>query len=828
MKKGETHEAQKCCRKILDVYPKNIRARNFLASLQQKQIPKDSITQLVNLYGQGKYLEVVELSEKHIDLYPEDSVIWNIKGAANEALQKLDEALKAFEIATTLNPRNHEYHSNIGIIFQKQGEFDKSINAYKKALLLKSNHYPAFNNMGVIFEKKGELTEAIDAYKKALKLNPNYVEAHYNIGNVLKTQGKFEKAINKFCKVLRLCPDYVEAYKNLGDIFQEQDRIKEAMEAYDKALNIKPNYPEIYNEIGNLFKKQGNIASATKMFKGAISLKPEYIDPYNNLGNVLMEQSYTNEALGMFKRALVIDPNNCNALNCMGVILHKQGDLEEAINFYNRAISSNTYFIDAINNLGNAFIDQGKIDEAIETYNRALLIKPDFEVARSHKIYQQANICDWASIEEDCLLISKIGTKKDAIPPFTLLSLEDSPYNHRERSKLFGKAKFSNEFKKSIEPLVKKSKDLRIGYFSADFHNHATMYLMSKVFNLHDRNILKIYAFSYGPDKNDEMRKKLVSSVDVFNDVSKIGDEDVALLARQNNIDIAIDLKGYTQNSRSSIFMHRIAPIQINYLGYPGTLGTNYIDYIIADPTIIPQEYRDCYTEEIIYMPHCYQPNDNKRLISKKAMTKLDMGLPEDSFVFCSFNNNYKITKVEFNIWMRLLKEIEGSVLWLFKSNKWAEANLKKEAFNNGVDASRLIFAEKLPHDEHLARHKFADLFIDTFNYNAHTTASDALWAGLPVVTKIGKGFPARVAGSLLKAVGLPELITENEKEYEALILDLASNSDKLLKIKEKLRVNRLSQPLFDTELYTKNLEKAYLQVYKNYIDGKSPQTIYV
>jgi len=324
------------------------------------------------------------------------------------------------------------------------------------------------------------------------------------------------------------------------------------------------------------------------------------------------------------------------------------------------------------------------------------------------------------------------------------------------------------------------------------------------------------------------MRQNLINSVDVFDDVSQMSDRDIALLARQDEIDIAVDLKGYTHKSRTGIFAFRAAPIQINYLGYPGTMGANFIDYLVADSTIIPKEYRNYYSEKIIYMPHSYQPNDNNRLISKKEITKSDMGLPEDSFVFCCFNNSYKITSVEFDIWMNLLKKVEGSVLWLLKTNKWAQTNLRKEAEKRGVNQDRIIFAERLPQAEHLARQKLADLFIDTFNVNAHTTASDALWGGLPVVTKAGKGFAARVTASLLNAIELPELVTENEKAYEDLILELALNREKLSKIKGKLVMNRISKPLFDSEMYTKNLENGYQQVYQNFINGNKPKTINV
>jgi protein O-GlcNAc transferase len=319
-----------------------------------------------------------------------------------------------------------------------------------------------------------------------------------------------------------------------------------------------------------------------------------------------------------------------------------------------------------------------------------------------------------------------------------------------------------------------------------------------------------------------------MSNVDVFHDVRPMSDIQVVELARSEKLDIAVDLKGYTGNQRVRLFSYGLAPIQITYLGYPGTLGADFIDYIIADPVVIPNENRRFYSENIIYLPNTYQPNDNQRVIADKEFTREEMGLPDNGFVFCCFNNNFKISPNEFDIWMRLLGQLEDSVLWLFKSNKWAEENLRREAEARGISGDRLIFAEKLSLSEHLARHRLADLFLDTFNYNAHTTASDALWAGLPIITKLGQGFAARVAGSLLSAVGLEELITENEAEYEALALRLATTPSDLAQIKSKLAANRLTEPLFDSETYTRHLERGYQLAYEKYFNGQSPDTIFV
>jgi predicted O-linked N-acetylglucosamine transferase (SPINDLY family) len=349
---------------------------------------------------------------------------------------------------------------------------------------------------------------------------------------------------------------------------------------------------------------------------------------------------------------------------------------------------------------------------------------------------------------------------------------------------------------------------------------------MAELFELHDRSQFEIVGFSFGPTANDEIRQRLEKSFDQFIEVGSKSDVEVAKLSRDFNIDIAVDLKGFTKDGRTGIFAHRAAPIQVNYLGYPGTLGTDYIDYIIADKTLIPPQSQQFYSEKVVYLPNSYQVNDRKRIISERQFTRQELGLPENSFVFCCFNNNYKILPATFDGWMRILKSVDGSVLWLFKDNPWAVENLKKEAQKRGIDGQRLVFAEHMPLSEHLARHRQADLFLDTLPYNAHTTTSDALWAGLPVLTQMGGSFASRVAASLLNAIGLPELITSAQEEYEALAIELAMNPKKLSDIKYKLEINRFTAPLFDTPLFTKNIEAAYIKMMERYYADLEPDHI--
>jgi len=741
------------------------------------------LQQAVDAHKAGQLQEAHRLYAVILKAQPKNPDANHNTGLLVVGFGKIELALPFFKAALEANPRNAQFWYSHIIALIKLERFTDA-----KVLLDQSK------SKGIKGFDFDQLEQRLNEAIKALSIKLDYADANYNMGNALVEEHKLEEAIEAYNKAISIKPDYVDAYYNMGNILQDQGKLEEAIEAYNKAISIKPDDADAYNNMGNALKEQGKLEEAIEAYNKAISIKPDYVDAHYN----------------------------------MGIALKNQGKLEEAIEAYNKVLAIKPDYAWAHNTMGNALKDQGKLEEAIEAYNKALAIKPDYETARTQKLHQQASICDWDSIAEDIHLIPELGMSEKDVPPFTFLSLEDSPERHLTRSKINAKVRFSQ---KTLPPKLRPShmpKRLRVGYFSADFREHPASYLIFKVIECHDRSLFDVYGYSIGQPKLDKMREKISGAFDVFKDIHSLSDIEALKTIHNDKIDIAIDLTGYTNQGRTRLFSYSPAPVQINYLGYPGTLGTDFIDYIVADQNLIPKSFQQFYTEKPIYLPHTYWPTNNTRIISQKIQTKEDMGLPNDGFVFCCFNNSYKISPTEFDIWMRLMAKVDGSVLWLLKSNKLVKENLMKEAEARGISGDRVIFAEKVENSEHLARHRLADLFLDTFNYNAHTTASDALWAGLPLVTKLGKGFAARVAGSLLNAVGLPELVTETEKDYEALILELATNPIKLAKIKEKLTNNRLTQPLFNTELYTRHLENGYQQAYQNYFDGNLPQAIIV
>jgi protein O-GlcNAc transferase len=750
------------------------------------------------------------------------------KGIKGVDFDQLEQQLNGAKKALSIKPNNADAFHRMAIALQKQGKMDEAIEAYNKALSIKPDYAEVYNNMGIALQKQGKQEETIEAYNKALSIKPDYADAYYNMGIALQKQGKIEEAIEAYNKALSIKPDYAEAYDNMGIGLQKQGKIEEAIEAYNKALSIKPDYAEAYYNMGVALQEQGKMDEAIEAYNKALYIKPDYAEAYTNMGIALQEKGKIEEAIEAYNKALSIKPDYADAYYNMGIALQEKGKIEEAIEAYNKALSIKPDYAEAYNNMGIALKSQGKLEEAIEAYSKALAIKPSYEAARTANLFQQAHICNWDNIAKDVKLIPELGISEKHVSPFSLLPLEDAPDRHLIRSKIYAKAKYPQ---KPLPPKVRPSirpKRIRIGYFSTDFREHPVAYLIAKFLEQHNRDQFEVFGYSLHGSSSCEMRQRLKKSFDCFNDVQDMSDRDIALQARQDEIDIAVDLNGYTQNSRTRIFAYCAAPIQINYLGYPGTLGADFMDYIVTDKFLIPGENQKYFNEKPLYLPNTYMPTDDCRKISQKPMNRSDMELPDDAFVFCCFNNNYKISPNEFDIWMRLLTKVENSVLWLRESNQLSSINMKNEAQKRKVDPSRLVFADKLPMDEHLARQRLADLFLDTFAFNAHTTATEALWAGLPVVTKVGLGFAARVAGSLLNAVGLPDLVTETEKDYEALILELATNPTKLAKIKKKLATNRLTQPLFNSEMYTKHLENGYQQAYQNYFDGNLPQTIIV
>ena len=579
-----------------------------------------------------------------------------------------------------------------------------------------------------------------------------------------------------------------------------------------------------------LDKLEKNLCEEAEHFLSlSLELLPERLSTLTNLSVALLKLDKLEQVEEILNKAINLYPTDSSLYLNQGQLFEKKNNLKLALACYCKAIEYNAKSSDAHYNRAAILQNLKRLDEALASYKRALELEPDYEFLFGTLLHTKMHLCDWqdfyANVEE---LTIRIKEGKRYSPSFPVLALVDSLEIQRKVSEVWINDGHESNSSLGTIPKYQRKNKIRVGYYSADFHNHATAYLMAELFERHDKSKFEIIAFSFGPDLKDEMRQRLTLAFDQFIDVRNKCDKDIALMSREIGVDIAIDLKGYTQDQKVGIFSYRAAPIQVNYLGYPGTMAAEYFDYIIADSTLIPVESQKYYCEKVVYLPNSYQVNDRQRVISEKIFTRQNLELPKDGFVFCCFNNNFKITPHTFDGWMRILKAVEGSVLWLLEDNVTARENLRKEAQLRGIDPLRLIFAQRMKLPEHLARQRLADLFLDTLPYNAHTTASDALWTGLPLLTCMGESFASRVAASLLKAIELPELVMSSQEQYESTAIELATNSLKLKAIKDKLDHNRFTTALFDTPRFTTHIEQAYKKMYERYQNDLPLDHLYI
>lgn len=683
---------------------------------------------------------------------------------------------------------------------------------------------------GLILHKNGSLSQASAIFEQVLKLQPEYVEALHLLGVIASQSNNQLLALDLIDKAISINSSYSVLFNNRGNILYTLNRLEEALVSYETAINLKKDYADAYYNRGNALKDLKRFDEALVSYDQAINLRNDHPEAYNNRGIVLNYLNHFEEALASYNKAIYLQEDYADAYFNSGNILYKLKRFNVALASYDQVIKLNGKFaLEAHFRRGGLLWELGRLDESLESYSYVIQSNIEFDFLHGAWFYVKRFICDWLHEKNKIAkLVQEITYNEKKSHPFTILFLMDSLTIQLKSAEIWINANYPENHE--LLPLTKRPRDkkIRIGYYSSDFYNHATTYLMAELFELHDKNKFELIAFSFGIEQKDEMRKRVSAAFDQFIDIRDKSDKEVALLSRSIGIDIAIDLKGFTRDARTGIFSYRAAPIQVNYMGYPATMGASYIDYIVADKTLIPNASQQFYSEKVVYLPNSYQVNDSRRQIAGRKIPREKLGLPTTGFVFCCFNNNYKITPNIFDCWMRILIRVEGSVLWLLEDNLTAANNLRREASARGISIDRLVFAKRMPLPEHLARHHAADLFIDTLPCNAHTTASDALWAGLPVLTCIGESFSGRVAASLLNAIDLGELITSSKEEYEALAVYLATNPMKLRHIKKKLEKNILTTALFDSALYTEHIESAYIQMYENYHADILPSNIFI
>jgi protein O-GlcNAc transferase len=723
--------------------------------------------------------------------------------------------------------------------------------------------FDAASLLGAIRGSQGRMAEAAACFRDAISLDPRSFPAQRNLGVALSALGQHEAAAASFALALELNAKDAATHNDLGVALARLRRHEAALTHFNRALALNPGFADALGNRGATLLAMDRAADATATFEEALALTPADADAHHNLGTALSKLRRHADAIASFERAIALRPDHAAANNGLGVALAALGRQEAAAASFERALALQPSYLEARLNLANVLRSLKRYEAALASAMAVLERMPNDPAALTLSAALKRHLCHWQDLAEiDARLMAQVAAGKGAVLPFVFLTVADDPAAQMECARQYwatkqrlpltlslshqgrgdarhessplptageGGARASAREGEGAAPsgTASPSARVRLGYLSADFRDHATARLAASLFEEHDRARFEVLAFSTGPDDRSAMRRRLEVGFDRFFDLRMESDEAIAARIRDAGIDILIDLKGHTEDGRLDVLARRPAPLQVHYLGYPGTLGGDAVDYVIADRIVVPSGGERFFTEQLVFLDGCYQVNDRQRAIAAEAPSRAQASLPEHGFVFCCFNNNYKITPAVFDVWMRLLVAVEGSVLWLL-ADRGSEDNLRREAASRGVDLRRLIFAPRLPFVAHLARHRLADLFLDTVPVNAHTTASDALWAGLPLITCAGQSFVARVAASLLSAVGLAELVTADLDQYAALALALARDPARLADLRRRLEAARLTTPLFDTARTCRQLETAYLTMNEIHRRGDPPRSFTV
>jgi predicted O-linked N-acetylglucosamine transferase (SPINDLY family) len=675
------------------------------------------------------------------------------------------------------------------VALHQQMRLDEAEAAYTQVLARDPAQADALQLLGALQLQRGRAAEAVEWIEKSLAVNPNKSAAHLNLAHALSALGRRDEALASYGRVIALKPDHPDAYYNRAATLNAMARFDEALTDYGHAIRLRPAWADAFLNRGNIHRSLRRYRECLADYEQAVRLRPDFAAAYNNAAGVLEET----------------------------------GHMDAALANYRRAVTADSGFAEAWYNLGNALGKQQRLSEALEAYGRAMVLQPNMEDLASVWLRTKQHLCAWHGADDETgNFLARVERSELSCTPLELLATPASP-----ALQLHCAMEYGTRLYPPAAPLWTGGRyghdKIRIGYFSSDFRNHATAYLMTGMIEQHDRSRFEITGLSWGATKVNDARLRIEAAFDRVIHVHDKTDGDVAALARSLEIDIAVDLKGFTPTARPGIFARRPAPVQVSYLGFPGTMGVPYIDYFIADPVLIPPEQRAHYSEQIVYLPDSYQVNDTQRPIAAEIPSRLSLGLPEKALVFCSFNHNWKLTPAVFDVWMRLLHAAPGSVLWLLEGPPEAMDNLRREAVARGIDPERLVFAPRQPLAAHLARHAYADVYLDTFYCNGHTTTSDALWAGAPVITWVGDTFAGRVSASLLRAVGLPELITTTWADYETLALALATDPGRRAALRAKLAANLPTCALFDTARFTRHMEAAYTRMWERAEAGLAP-----
>jgi protein O-GlcNAc transferase len=807
--KGNIAGAAKLYRRIITANPKNLAALHFLGVAEAAAGNIDRAKSLLD-----RSLRSDRVNVQFIENY---AAILHRAGEHEDTIKLCQGGLRYASTSAVL------LHASAAAL-SARGRHAEAIEHLTKLVAHHAGHFPAHFMLGSALAKTGQHDAALASYDEALRLNPELAEAHLDKGTIHLSARRLNDALSCYDNALAVRSDFAEAWLGRCYALIQLGRFDDALAAVDKALALRPDFADAWVGRGNALLDCNRLEEAAAAYDRALEARPDFAPAWSGHGNVLFRSGRHSEAAAAFGRAVAADSTFAEAWLGRGALALSLGRHEEAITALDQALASNANLPNAWLVRGQAHYLEKRYDTALADWNKALALNPDQPGVAAACLRIRMHHCNWAGFEAACESARASVRNAGLVAPFMFVAIPSTPPEQLQSARRW----VAGNFRSAPVTQGKRSDHgrVRIAYLSADFHQHATARLMAGVFEQHDRSRFEVTGVSIGPNDRSAMRRRIEAAFERFVDAKAHGDDQIAELIRTLNVDILVDLKGYTQDARTGVLARRPAPIQVNYLGFPGTIGADFIDYIIADRDVIPEHEFDCYAEKVVWLPDSYQANDRNRAIAETAPPRAEHGLPQAAFVFCCFNDNYKITPAVFSCWMRILLAVPDSVLWLFEENAIAAENLRREAAARGVAPERLVFARSLPNAEHLARHRCADLFLDTLPYAAHTTASDALWTGLPVLTCLGETFAGRVGASLLNAIHLPELITTTAGAYEKLAIELAGDPSRLADIRARLARHRLTTPLFDTAGFTRHLEAAYLAMIERLQAGLPPEHI--
>jgi len=769
----------------------------------------------------GRLEEARASAQRATEAAPTYALAWNTLASLQHALGRFADALASADRALAVRPDLVEAQRIRGAALRDLGRFDDALAAFDRALAMAPGHAEVTLDRAFALLGLGRTDDALAVFEATLARDPGRVEALHGRAASLHRAGRLDDALVAYDAALARLPDLAPAMNGRAGVLRAQGRFAEALATWSTLAATQPRLPEVHHNCGSALYELGRYDEAVAAYDRALALRPDYRQALHNRSAALSKLMRFEEALATSDRLLALDPEHAEAHHNRGSALSALNRYAEAAEAYGQALARRPDFPSSLQNRASVLAFLARHEEAVRDFERLLEIDPGYPNVQGAMLASRLHQCDWsgydaavARLEADALAGRRVSD------PFPMVMTTRSPAAQLAAARTYARDLYAGVRAFPPRQAMRRER-IRVAYLSADFHEHATAHLMSGVFERHDRARFEIFALSFGPPTSDAMRARLVAGFEHFVDLHAASELEIARRMRELEIDIAVDLKGHTYDARPALYGYRAAPLQVSYLGFPGTMGTTCLDYILADGTVIPEEARGGYDEHVVTLPGSYQPNDDHRPIAAPTPARAAEGLPPAGFVFCSFNSNYKITPPVFDVWMRLLAAVPGSVLWLLEGAGCD--NLRKEAAARGIDPARLVFAPHRAAAEHLARHRLADLFLDTLPVNAHTTASDALWAGLPIVTCPGEAFAGRVAASLLRAVGLSDLVTDSLAAYEAKALELARDGATLAEVRRRLAHGRATGALFATDASRRHLEAALAAMWERHLQSEPP-----